>query len=222
MPVSTELGQADEKGPGARDGVRDRPRRRTDAPRKSVAPASRQPPERPADGALVPHDRDVGRPLGALAVEHRTVGGQHAVDLEAACGRLAGSRHLGGDRDRQADDDARRGRPAAAAASQMRGTVCSRSVCGPVIQVIVPSVSRPASASMRGASAATRIGQGVAPGTATFAAHAELVAGELTLPVADERSEHREVLAHVAVRLRERQPEHRFDHDLVRQPDAEA
>src|SRR4029453_3917371 len=52
------------------------------------------------------------------------------------------------------------GRPAALAASLMRGTVCSFSVLGPVIQVIVPSDSRPASASILGPRGAIKMGQG--------------------------------------------------------------
>ncbi len=61
------------------------------------------------------------------------------------------------------------GRFAFAAASRSRGTVCSRIVRGPVIHVIVPSATVPQSASIRGASAAIRIGHGEAPGTASSA-----------------------------------------------------
>jgi hypothetical protein len=47
--------------------------------------------------------------------------------------------------------------------------MCSARVLGPVIQVIVPSATVPASASILGASAAIRIGQGSAPGTLRLA-----------------------------------------------------
>ena len=63
------------------------------------------------------------------------------------------------------------------------GTMWSSSVFGPVIHVIVPSASRPASASIFGASAATRIGHGVAPGTASWAFTRYSSPAWLTLPV---------------------------------------
>src|SRR5437867_6563839 len=75
------------------------------------------------------------------------------------------------------------GRPAWAAASRMRGTVCSRIVFGPVIQVIVPSASRPVSASILGARAATRIAHGFPPGTASCAFTRYSLPQWLTLPL---------------------------------------
>src|SRR5438445_207764 len=75
------------------------------------------------------------------------------------------------------------GRPAWAAASRMRGTVCSRIVLGPVIQVIVPSASRPVSASILGARAATRIAHGFPPGTASCAFTRYSLPQWLTLPL---------------------------------------
>jgi hypothetical protein len=65
----------------------------------------------------------------------------------------------------------------------MVGMVCSRNVLSPVIQVIVPSPSLPASASILGASAASRIGQGVAPGTVRLAVTRNSLPEWLTLPV---------------------------------------
>ena len=53
-------------------------------------------------------------------------------------------------------------RCARAAESEMAGITCDRRVFGPVIQVTVPSDSRPASSSIFGPSAATtRLGGGV-------------------------------------------------------------
>ncbi len=75
------------------------------------------------------------------------------------------------------------GRPAAAAASAIRGTVCSRIVLGPVIQVIVPSATVPVSASIFGARAATRIWQGEPPGTFMLAATRYSSPWCMTLPV---------------------------------------
>ena len=57
------------------------------------------------------------------------------------------------------------GRPASDAAFVINGTICSRSVTGPVHQVIVPSATPPASASIRGWSAASSTPGGVAFGT---------------------------------------------------------
>src|SRR5262249_34356085 len=51
--------------------------------------------------------------------------------------------------------------------------------------------------------------------------HAELAAGELDAAGPDERTEHGEILAHVAVGLGEREPEHRLDHQLMREAEAE-
>ena len=65
----------------------------------------------------------------------------------------------------------------------MRGAVCSRIVFGPVIHVIVPSASRPVSASILGASAATRIAHGFPPGTASCAFTRYSLPQWLTLPL---------------------------------------
>ena len=56
------------------------------------------------------------------------------------------------------------GRPAASAAAVMAGAMCPAIVPVPVIQVMVPSATVPASFSMVAPSAATRTGGG-APGT---------------------------------------------------------
>ena len=56
------------------------------------------------------------------------------------------------------------GRPAACAAAVMVGTMCSRTVAGPVIHSTVPSASSPASRSMAGPSAASSSGTGLGPG----------------------------------------------------------
>ena len=50
------------------------------------------------------------------------------------------------------------GRPASSAAARMVGTMCPSMVEVPVIQVMVPSATRPASFSMVLPSAATRVG----------------------------------------------------------------
>ena len=65
----------------------------------------------------------------------------------------------------------------------MRGAVCSRIVFGPVIHVIVPSASRPVSASILGASAATRIAHGFPLGTASCAFTRYSLPQWLTLPL---------------------------------------
>src|SRR5262245_53571541 len=64
----------------------------------------------------------------------------------------------------------------------MRGTVCSRTARRPVIHVIVPSATPPASASMRGASAARRIAHGRAPATASCAVTRYSSPAWLTVP----------------------------------------
>ena len=51
----------------------------------------------------------------------------------------------------------------------MVGTVCSESVAGPVIQVTVPSASRPAIFSISGPSAATTTGGGSTPSMSSAA-----------------------------------------------------
>src|SRR5687768_9140231 len=50
------------------------------------------------------------------------------------------------------------GRPASSAALLIDGTMCDSTVAGPVIQVVVPSASEPASFSIVGARAATSTG----------------------------------------------------------------
>ena len=55
------------------------------------------------------------------------------------------------------------GRPAAAAARRIPGEMCDPTVPVPVIQVMVPSATVPASSSMAGPSAATRTGGAVVP-----------------------------------------------------------
>ena len=56
-------------------------------------------------------------------------------------------------------------RPAFSADAVIAGTVCSARVRGPTHHVRVPSDNRPAISSMRGPSAATTIGNGMAPFT---------------------------------------------------------
>ena len=57
------------------------------------------------------------------------------------------------------------GRPARAAAARIFGMMCSSSVFGPVIQVMVPSAWVPASSSIRSPSAATTSGKDADSGT---------------------------------------------------------
>ena len=59
------------------------------------------------------------------------------------------------------------GRPAASAAAVMVGTMCERTVAGPVIHSTVPSAYSAASRSIRGPSAASSSGTGVGPGVAS-------------------------------------------------------
>ena len=70
--------------------------------------------------------------------------------------------------DRQTDDHAGRRPPGAAAARVMRGTMCSASARSFAQYVMVPSATSPASFNISGASAATRIGAGDAPGTSSI------------------------------------------------------
>ena len=56
------------------------------------------------------------------------------------------------------------GRPRACAAAVMVGTMCPRTVAGPVIHSTVPSASSAASRSILGPSAASSNGTGVGPG----------------------------------------------------------
>ena len=65
----------------------------------------------------------------------------------------------------------------------MPGVMWPAKVLGPTIQVIVPSASSPASRSIRGARAATRMGNGRAPGTRSVIARAVRAApAKSTLP----------------------------------------
>ena len=61
------------------------------------------------------------------------------------------------------------GRPADSAAAVIRGTTCSDIARSSHIHAIVPSVRSPASRSMSGASAASRIGADSPPGTVSIA-----------------------------------------------------
>ena len=115
-----------------------------------------------ADRGFVPDQGDVDRLGHALGRDHpvvrRHAGGAGHTGTESA----AGTADVVGDADRQAHDDPGAGRPAASAAALILGTTWRARVATPVIQVTVPSVSRPARSSIRGPRAATtRPGGGV-------------------------------------------------------------
>ena len=100
--------------------------------------------------------------------------------------------------------------------------MCSSTVAGPVIHVTVPEASRPAISSITVPSAATRTsgaGALIWSGPNVEALHG--LAGEGHLLAGQQRHQHLQVLAHVAGRLLERQPEHVLDDHLVGQPDAQ-
>src|SRR2546421_3884133 len=69
-------------------------------------------------------------------------------------------------------------RPASSAALVMVGTMCDAMVCGPVIQVTVPSASWPASLSMVGPRAATRTG-----GASTLTSNGAIVVALMVSPL---------------------------------------
>ena len=182
-----------------------------------------QPLDARAHRCLVADHGDVGRTLGAFAVEHGAVARQLSVDREHLGARARGRGLVVRHAHRQPGDHAHRlRRPAAAAADRSVGTVCSASVDGPVIHVIVPSASRPVTFSICVPSAATRIG-GAPYGGSTVSA--PLVENDLALErhrlAVQQRPQDRQVLTHVPHGLVERQAPHRLDDDLVRQPDAE-
>ena len=168
-------------------------------------------------------DGDVGRSGRALAVEHRPVARELAVDDERpwrpARGRRRGRSvtHTG-----RAAITRGLGRPAASAAAVIVGIVWPASVAGPVHHVSVPSASSAAALSICGPRAATTIGNGVAPARRHRGVHPVVLAVEGDRLTPRQRAEHGQVLAEVAHRLGEAHPHHRLDDDLVAQADAEA
>ncbi len=115
------------------------------------------------------------------------------------------------------------GRPAFSAASRMTGEMCDAMVRIPVIQVTVPSATRPASLSMVSPKAATSTGGAAAPRNSRGAkawvvmrspVHVDLLAAE-------QRHESGQVLLHVAGRLVETEAPHPLHHHLVREADAQ-
>ena len=110
-------------------------------------------------------------------------------------------------------------RPASAAAAAIVGIICVRIVSGPVIQSDVPSATAPARRSMAGAIAAMMtFGAAAATYLPSPRECLARVADGLTL---EERHQDGEVVLHVAGRLVKAHAPHAFDHDLVREPDAE-
>ena len=103
----------------------------------------------------------------------------------------------------------------------MAGTVCSASVRGPTHHVRVPSDNRPAISSIRGPSAATTIGNGMAPLHREGAVRAELLAAKRDRFAARQRPDDLKVFLGVLGRLRVVHAVHALDHDLMRRTDAE-
>jgi hypothetical protein len=105
------------------------------------------------DCLFVPDDCDV-RGFGCpFSVQHGSVGGQCSVDRVDLGGGSAGFGRVVGDADRQGGDDLRVPARVFGSGVQCRDDVAA-SVRGPVIQVIVPAVRRPAIRSICGPRAA--------------------------------------------------------------------
>ena len=105
------------------------------------------------------HDGDITGAFNPLPFQYGAVAGKGGVVLEE---RLARARVRSGRSVTATGIPTQTrggGLPAAAAASCMRGITWYRRVLGPVIQVTVPSVRRPAISSIRGPSAAITTGQ---------------------------------------------------------------
>ena len=106
------------------------------------------------------HDGDITGAFNPLPFQYGAVAGKGGVVLEERFGPCPGAVGTVGDRHGHLHADPRRGdcrrQPPA---SCRRGITWSRRVLGPVIQVTVPSVRRPAISSIRGPSAAITTGQ---------------------------------------------------------------
>ena len=102
---------------------------------KSVTPISPAPATRSATSSARADDGDVGRPGGALAVEHRPVARQLPVDGEDLGRPLAGAGDVAVTHTGSAAMTRGAGRPAASAAALIVGMVWSASVSGPVHHV---------------------------------------------------------------------------------------
>jgi len=100
---------------------------------------------------------------------------------------------------------------ARAAAASSVGTVKSVSVRGPVIQVIVPSARVPAQFQHLRAEGGDHHRAGRDGRHGDLAMKGEGLAGERHGLAADQRHQDRQVLAHVAGRLLEREAHHRLD-----------
>jgi hypothetical protein len=191
------------------------------AARKSVTPVG-EPLDLLADRALVAGDRDVGWTFGTLAVEHGAVGRQEAVHLKGPARDLTRRGDVLGHHHRQPGDHARARPPGARGGlvDARHGVRAQRLRTGhPGDRAVgLAAGERQHLGRERGEQDRRRR----RAGHAERRLHAELVAAEVDLALAQQRREHRHVLAHVAERLRERQAEHPLDDQLVRQPDAQA
>ena len=110
------------------------------------------------DRGLVADNGHVGGSSGALLVEHRPVGGELAVDGEHLGGPLPGAVRVAGHAHGEQAHDPRRWTARIGGCGGDRRTMWLSIVAGPVIHNTVPSASRPASRSIRGASAASSTG----------------------------------------------------------------
>ena len=161
-------------------------------------------------------------PVGTLPVEHRPVARQLAVDGQRGRGAVVDGGDVVGDAHRQRGDHPRR-RPAGG----LGGGVDRRHrVVGQGRRARAPR-QRPVG-QLGGGLEHLRPERGDDDGERAAAVHRHgrvhpvVLAGERHRLTARQRPEHGEVLAHVADRLVEAHAEHRLDHDLVAQPDAEA
>ncbi|MCX5738209.1 MAG: hypothetical protein NTZ61_06885 [Proteobacteria bacterium] len=174
-----------------------------------------------AQRRLVADDADISRIGCSLAIEHRAIRRQLAVDREDLVGDVAGAGGIRGESKRQRGDYARRG-----ATRVLRGLVDRRHrVIGERLRAGHPGGGAIGESSRDFQHLRTERRndhrQRRPTRTVQRAIHAVQVALERDRLALRERHQHFEVLAHLLGRLRVRKPEHVLDHDLVREPNAE-